>query len=521
VNTKGNSLPEAALVVVEGIAIGRAVVWASDPAPRPFTGTVAEEHARLAWAIRRATRGVEELVRLLPRSEAELFEPEVAILGELGPLMLARVDAGVPAEDAVNEATAKLPTDLLVDARARLLDGLAHDSRTVESLLEGRDGDRVLVTEELTPSVVASLPGRVVGILAAASEGVKERGTVHTSHAAILARGRVIPLVIVSRDVVSAIVNDDLVVLDAAVSPASVWVTPTDAIVSDAQVRREAWTRTRGDEETEVKAPLVHLGLEVHVNVGSLHEHIPASAEGIGLVRTELIFAPWARAPSELEQYGALHAIGARVGRVPVVVRLFDAGGDKPLPWLRAPDESKDTRGTELLFMHPAILDTQLRSIVRAAASMDVRVLLPLVTCSGDVERVRALVAGKLPIGAMIETPQAVDQCEEIAAASDFVCIGTNDLFATVTGQDEAASTLSLDARVLRMIARVITAARGHARKVAVCGEMASEPHSARILVGLGVDAISVATGHFAKVKLSFRDVTIDDCRGVAFEALK
>ena len=121
----------------------------------------------------------------------------------------------------------------------------------------------------------------------------------------------------------------------------------------------------------------------------------------------------------------------------------------------------------------------------------------------------------------MIETPQAVDRCEEIAAVSDFVCIGTNDLFARVTGQDQAASPLSLDGRVLRMIARVITAARGHARKVAVCGEMASEPHSARILVGLGVDAISVAIGRFAKVKLSFRDVTIDDCRGVALEALK
>ncbi len=512
---------EVASALVEGIAIGRAIVWASDPRPRSIAGTAEEEHARLARAIGRATRGVEELVRLLPRTEAELFEPELAILEELGPTMLAEVDAGARAEDAVNKATRELPADLLLDARARLLDGLAHDPRTVEALLEGREGDRVLVTETLTPSVVASLPGRVVGIVAAASEGSEPRVTGHTSHAAILARGRVIPLVFVPRHVTAAIADDDLVVLDATADPAAIWVAPTASIVAEAHARREAWTRTRSDEESHVSAKLSHLGLEVHVNIGSLHEHVPASAEGVGLVRTELVFADWARAPNEMDQFAVLHAIGERAGRAPVVARLFDAGGDKPLPWLPAPEGSPDARGIELLFMHPDVLDTQLRAIERAAESADVRALLPLVTCAADVERVRALARGKLPIGALIETPRAVEQSETIAAASDFICIGTNDLSAIVTGQDQPGSTLAPDARVLRMIARVIAAARSHARKVTVCGEMAGEPHSARILVGLGVDAISVAPGRFAKVKLSFRDVTIDDCRGVATEALK
>ncbi len=515
-----NSRPEHATAVVEGIAVGRAIVWRRDPAPRASAGTAAEEHARLSSAVRRATRGVEELVRLLPRSEAELFEPEVAILAELGPAMLARVASGLQAEDAVIVATSALPTDLLVDARARLLDGLAHDRRTVEDLLEGHDGDRILVTETLTPSVVASLPGRVVGIISAVPGGMDERGGGHTSHAAILARGRVIPFVLVSREVIAAIANDDLVVLDAQASPASIWVAPTDAIVQSAHQRRKELTRVRGDEETLVTAPLTHLGLEVHVNVGSLHEHIPTSAEGVGLVRTELFFAQWECAPSEMEQFGVLCAIVAGAGRGPVVVRLFDAGGDKPLPWLRAPGASPRARGMELLFEHPAILEAQLRAIGRAARSADVRTLLPLVTCASDVAQVRALTQGKLPIGAMIETPLAVDQSEAIAAVSDFICIGTNDLSATVAAQDKAGST-SLDTRVLRMIERVVAAAHGHARKVSVCGEMAGEPHSARVLVGLGVDAISVAIGRFAKVKLSFRDVTLEDCRSVAQEALK
>jgi phosphoenolpyruvate-protein kinase (PTS system EI component) len=121
----------------------------------------------------------------------------------------------------------------------------------------------------------------------------------------------------------------------------------------------------------------------------------------------------------------------------------------------------------------------------------------------------------------MIETPAAVEQSEAIAMVSDFVCIGTNDLFARVTGHAEGRSTLSIDARVLHMIDRIVTAAHKCQRRVTVCGEMAGEPHGARILVGLGVDAISVAPGRFARVKLSFRDVTIEECREVAREALR
>jgi phosphoenolpyruvate-protein kinase (PTS system EI component) len=506
-DTEDRSMPTVASSIVEGIAIGRASVWACDPRPPSIKGTIDEEHARLARALARATRGVEELVRLLPRGEAELFEPELAILAEVGPLMLAQVDAGERADEAVNRTISAVPTDLLVDARARLLDGLARDDRTIEALLEGGAGDRVLVTEKLTPSVVASLPARVVGIVAASSKD--DRGGGHTSHAAILARGRVIPFVLVPQRVIAAIAHDDLVVLDANASPASVWVKPNGSVVERARTRREVWTTTRGDEETQVTAPLAHLRLEVHVNIGSLHEHVPASAEGVGLVRTELVFAEWTQAPSEWDQLVALRAIGTRASGAPVVVRLFDAGEDKQLPWLRAPEGSSGSCGIALLFKHPALLDAQLRAILRAAESADIRVVLPVVTCAEDVEQVRARTGARIQVGAMIETPDAVERSEEIAAAADFICIGTNDLFARVTGQVQPRSSLSLDPRVLHMIVRVVAAAHQRGRKVSVCGEMASEPHSARILVGLGVDAISVAPGRFARVKLSFHGVSM------------
>jgi phosphocarrier protein FPr len=514
--------PESGSPVVEGIAIGRAVIWASDPEPPRVAGTPLEEHRRLARALRRATCALEDLVRLLPPAEAELFVPEVAILAELGPLLLARVDGGMTAEKAVNEGTSQVSvsSDLLLDARARLLDGLADDQRSVESLLEGRDGDRVLVTESLTPSVVALLPARVVGIVAVSDRPSPSDGE-YNSHAVILARGRGIPLTFVLANVVVEIADDDTVVLDTTATFASVWVAPSESTLGEAQRRQEEWNLARVEEEAKVAAPLAHLGLEVHVNVSSVYERLPASAEGIGLLRTELVFSGHARPPSEMEQFAALRAIAGPVGSAPVVVRLFDAGGDKPLEWLKAPAGSPRARGVELLFMHPGLLETQLRAIARAATHISVRVLLPLVTCAGDVERVRALSHGKLEVGAMIETPAAVNRIDEVAAAADFICIGTNDLFAMVTRTDRANPTRSLDAGALRMVERVVAVAHARARKVSVCGEMAGDPLGARILVGLGVDAISVATARFAKVKLSLRDVTIDDCRGAARQALE
>ena len=505
--------------MVEGIAIGRAIVWASEPAPRSVTRTVAQERARLAPAMKRATHGVEELVRLLGAAEAELFGPEIEILKELEPLLAAKVDAGLQAEDAVIEATSPVSTDLLVDARARLIDALGHSERSVESLLEGRDGDRVLVTAGLTPSVVASLPARVVGIIAA-SEDV-EGGIGTLSHAVILARGRDIPLAFVAPRVALAIQDDQSVILDTTVNPASIWIAPNDSVAAAAKQRRDSLMHLRAEEESRIVAPLVHLGLEVHVNVGSRYERFPASADGIGLLRTELVFSGRASAPSEGEQLAALLAIAAPLGEAPLVVRLFDAGGDKPLAWLRAPTEASEARGIELLLMHPSLLDSQLRAIVRAADHANVRVLLPLVTSAADVEQVRARCQGKLPVGAMIETPSAVSQIDEIAAVSDFICIGTNDLFAMVTGQNRADCTLSLDTRALGMVERIVVAAHGHGRKVSVCGELAGNPHSAQILVGLGVDALSVAAVRFARVKFSLREVTIDDCRAVAREALR
>jgi phosphoenolpyruvate-protein kinase (PTS system EI component) len=314
---------------------------------------------------------------------------------------------------------------------------------------------------------------------------------------------------------VRSIRYDDELVLDTTASPASLWVAPSAEIVSAARAWRDAWTHRRAEEEAEVAAPLTHLPVNVHINVGSLDERIPSSVEGIGLVRTELVFSDRTSAPGEAEQFGAIRALAARVGDVSLTVRLFDAGGDKPLRWLDG-----NARGIELLLAHPAILDAQLRALSRAGQHASVRVMVPLVANAEQVERVRARSVG-LPVGAMIETPEAVGRIDEIAAVSDFISIGTNDLSAALTGQRRANSTLSTDPRLLMMVSSIVEASHARGLAVSVCGEMAGEPHGARLLVGLGVDTLSVATARLANVKLSLRDVTLEDCRRVLQKTLE
>ncbi len=470
-------------------------MWAGVPERHSVAGTAEEQHRRLARALQRATRGIEDLLRYLPPAEAELFVPEVAILAELGPLLRGWVDGGAAAEEAVNEATSQVSTDLLLDARARLLDGLGHDQLSVESLLEGRDGDYVLVAKGITPSVVALLPAQVVGIVVA-SDGTEQSGGEYTSHAVILARGRGIPLAFLPSDVVLAIAIDDPVVLDTIGSVALVWVAPDESIVADAR-RRQEGVDPRDAPKKRRRSPLrLRISgsrcMSTSVPSTSDSPRRPRESDCCGRSSCSPVIRGRRARWSSLPHSARLRPPSG--GRL-VVVRLFDAGGDKPLAWLQAPAGSPHARGVELLFMHPGTLETQLRAIVRAAEHVRVRVLLPLVTSAGDVERIRSLSQGKLDVGAMIETPAAVDQIDEFAAVADFISIGTNDLFAMVSGRDRADSTLSFDTRTLGMIERTVEGAHARARKVSVCGEMAGDPRGARILVGLGVDVLSVRHG--------------------------
>jgi phosphoenolpyruvate-protein kinase (PTS system EI component) len=216
-----------------------------------------------------------------------------------------------------------------------------------------------------------------------------------------------------------------------------------------------------------------------------------------------------------------LALLAGKIRTGPLVVRLFDGGGDKPIAWLPAPADAPDARGIALLARHREVLEDQVKAIARVAAGGDVRLLIPWVRDPSDVELVRALVPRTLAIGAMIESPGAVTAASAVAAAADFVCIGTNDLTALVCGEDRAvAAHAPLDARVLALIVDVVGAAHGVGRSVTICGEMAGEPLGAQILVGLGVDAISVAPARWADVRRVLAAASRASCEEAARRAM-
>ena len=520
-------VPEGGTAGAAGIAVGAAVVAAViDVSRAEVRGSLADERVRVSQAIAGALRDVEALTRGLRPREAELFLPELEILRALEPLILARLEGGESAEAAVIVEASSDASDLLLDAKTRLLEGLSGgNDRTLADAFAAHAGrDVVLVTEALAPSLVASLPPHVVGILVGfdpePGNAGTPRGTGYTSHAAILARGREIPLAFVPSHVVAAIGDGDLIVLDTTGEGARVWVAPSEALAESARARREAHARERASEPD---APIAHLrGVAVRTNIGTIHDEVPRGAEGIGLFRTELAFAGRRVAPAEAEQLATVSTVSRRAGGAPVVVRLFDAGGDKPLAWLAPPSHAPHARGIELLLFYADVLDAQLRALVRARRQgADIRVLLPLVRSATDVEDVRARSNGELPVGAMIETPEAVADVDSIAAAAEFVCIGTNDLTALALGLDRADASLSLDARALTLVARTVDGAHARDRRVTVCGEIAANERGARILVGLGVDALSVAPPFVAVVRRALSSVTLDDCKALARESMR
>lgn len=469
-NFDADLVPETGAGAAPGIGIGAAHLWQP-----PNDGDRVDVPARFA----EARAGLEALLAQLSPGERELLVPERAILAEVEPRILARIAAGAAFASAVEAETGSVQTDLFLDVRMRLLGG----GVTIEG-----DEARVLVVESLPPSVVAALPACVVGIVSAVGEQEEAHGVGSTSHAAILARSRGIPLAYVDGSVTACIADGDRVVVDTLEAPARVWVDPSEKLLAEATARQRAFLEQQA--RREALAAELKLPVDIRANVSRVGETWPDLARGVGLLRTELLFAAHVREPSVTEQTAAYRAVVERANGHPVSVRVFDAGRDKPLPWLPvSPGAPSDAAsGVGLLFEHEPVLAAQLAAIFAAGA----KALLPLVRSAADVERARRLAPSGLAIGAMIETAAAVDAAADIAAVADFVSIGSNDLTADVLGIARSSWEQGLLPEVREAIARTVQYARNAGKEVTVCGELAAHAEGARMLVDLGVTALSV-----------------------------
>jgi phosphocarrier protein FPr len=513
-------------------------------------GGIDFEHARLQAAIDAARQQLNklhaEVAQRADASEAEIFHVHREILADEALIDNVRssIAEGRSAAVAWKDATAEQAAELAELSNA-LLAERAADIRDVGArvlrLLVGEappaptlpEHPVVIVAGDLTPSETVSLdPARVLGFCTAVGGP--------NAHTAILARALGLPAVVSAGQGVLELAAGTEVILDG--SAGTLTVEP-DAGALDAARKAQQEERERRDTATQAaREPAVTSDghrVEIVANIGGVKEAKPAvdnGAEGVGLFRTEFIFLETKTAPTEEEQFAIYRDVAQAFGGNPVIVRTLDIGGDKEVAYLDLPREDNPflgVRGVRLCLEYPDLFRTQLRAILRAASFGKLRIMFPMIADIGEMRAARAIVeelraeldAPPVEIGIMIEVPSAAMMADVLAREADFFSIGTNDLTQYTLAMDRMHPTLAskaddLHPAVLRLIAKTVEGAHASGKWVGICGNLGGKPEAVPILVGLGVDELSIAITDIPLVKAQIRTLSLAQCQERARQAL-
>jgi phosphotransferase system enzyme I (PtsP) len=463
---------------------------------------------------------------------ADVFTTHIMILEDQGfrERLRARVEAHGDGARALVEVMLEY-RELFASLRDQTLRERAAD---IEEVMRRVVGELVGVRQQGAPLgdgviVVADriAPGDFALLETEKIAGIITQHGGPTSHTAIFARSLEIPALSGVPGLLERLQPDDELIVDGI--DGQVIVNPTREQRSSFRERaeRHARTRARLDELRDLPARTPD-GTEVRLsaNIGGLYdlEHVAAhGARGIGLFRTEVLVLSARAVPDEEEQYQLYRRIAERVHPEPVTVRCFDLGGDK----LFGPDAASEEnpqlgwRSVRMLLDRSDVFRSQLRAIARAAEAGNVRVMVPLITTLDEVDAARSLLAAvraelgsraPLPFGVMVETPAAASIAAHLAARTDFLSIGTNDLVQYTLGADRENERVAklfdpFHPAVLSQIARTAEAARAAGIPCSVCGELAANPAGAPLLVGMGVGELSMAPQSISAVRHVVRAV--------------
>ena len=529
------------IVASPGLALGRARHLRRARVQVEERGEgVERERAALAGALRAAAASL-----AAQGGENDIMAAQIELLEDpaLASAAEAAILGGKSAGFAWRQAVARARGAFAGSGDPRIAERVA-DLRDIEEQVlyalagaeagEGPDlpRDTILLADELLPSQVARLdPDRIAGLCCAAGGP--------TSHASLMAAARGIPALVGLGPALRAIEDGTSLLLDGergvlVPDPGQPAIDSANASIARARKARAANLREAAREAVTADGARI----EVLANLGSeseASEAVRLGAEGCGLLRTELLYLDRRTAPEEDEQAALYQAIARVLGDRPVVIRTLDVGGDKALPFLPMPSEDNPLlglRGLRASLHFPRLLETQLRAILRIEPQSQCRVLLPMVTEPSEICAVRRTLdglekdrAGRLPLGAMIETPASVALADAIAREADFLSIGSNDLAQYTLAMDRTHPLLAgrfdyLHPAVLRQIATVCEAGSRASRSVSVCGALASEPVAVPVLVGLGVRTLSAVPAAVPVLKALIRRLTVRDCERLAARVL-
>ncbi len=523
-------------------------------APEAAASEVARFHAALEVSRKELASIRGSIANELSEAEANIYDAHLMILGD--PELLAAVERGIR-EDHRSAAFVfrgymatvvarfdNLEDEYLRERRADIVDCarrvLRHLLGTGTRQLDDLREPAIVVAHDLGPSEVAMLPRDKVLAF------VLEVGG-RTSHGAIVARGRGIPAVVSVPSALQAVKNGVTAAVDGYLGVLE--LEPTESAlafyrmrIARAHARVESMRALEREPATTRDGHTIELGANLELP-GEADAAAASGADGIGLFRTEFFYLNRSESPTEEEQYQAYRHVTERMSGRPVIFRTMDLGGDKVASYLGVTHETNPflgLRGIRLALNSPELFRTQIRAIYRASAHGRVRMMFPMVSSVEELLRALELRDGvladlraagvafdpRVETGIMIETPSAVWMADALAKHADFFSIGSNDLIQYTLAMDRDNPRLAhlyepLDPAVLRSVHHTVEAAHAAGRWVGVCGEMAGDPQNAVLLMGLGVDELSVSVYDVPRVKAAVRAVNWEAVRGVAAEALK
>jgi phosphotransferase system enzyme I (PtsI) len=517
-----------------GLACGSTVVLRAAAERDRLAGDPASETSALRAAIRAAIEGLHLLAATAGGSGAEILAFQIAMLEDemLAAPALAAAAAGTPADrawrEALNREIAGYESAAEESFRARAADLEDIRDRVLAELTQGGSqkipAGSIVFAHDLTPS----------GFLATDWTGgaiVLSNGS-PTSHVAVLARGGGVPMVVgVGKAGEAFLSAPSQAIVDGG--KGLVLIGPDAADLDEFRaLNRAAATVAARSVAYRLKPAATADGtpIAVHVNIAvpaELEGLDPASCDGIGLVRTELLFGGGAL-PDEDCQVAVYRRIAEWAAGMPVIIRTLDAGADKPIPGLTEPGETNPflgLRGVRLMLKHPNLLRTQLRALARAAAHGNLAVMVPMVTIPEELSATRALLdeavaslaAAGLPharpsLGMMVEVPAAAIAIDLFDA--DFFSIGSNDLtqYVTAAGRDTASVASLADPRhpaVLRLVEQVAAHGLKSGRKVSLCGDAGADPQVLPLLLRAGLRTVSVSPTLIAATKAAIAAVDL------------
>ncbi len=546
--------------VSRGIVIGRAYLYDTSLIQVETYSISAEEVEVQEERFREAIRMSAEEIRAmrarvaesLDEAQASLFDAHLQMLSDpmvveqtLRRIRQERINAEAAFHNVASELTEKLGgiqdeffqqrSNDLHDVSRRVLKNLCClDHGHLSDLRE----EAIVVANDLGPTDTAHMiHSRVLGFCTNLGS--------RTSHTAIMAQALQIPAVVGLENITKWVKSGDLLVVDGISGLVIINPTPTEL---DAYRRIEEEWKTQKKRLSALRdLPAVTLDgariqLLANIELSEETTHVlQQGAEGVGLFRTEFIYLHLDRLPTEDEQFAIYSEVVKAMGDREVVFRTLDLGGDKFLSEVRIEELNPffGLRALRLCFENPRVFTRQLRALLRATAGKTLHVLFPMVNGVEDFRRAKTILhdvrreleestgegPAQVKVGVMIEIPSAAILSDLLAEEADFFSIGTNDLIQYTMAVDRVNKRVSylyepLDPSVLRLIDLTVRNANARGIPVSVCGEMAAEPESAALLVGLGVRKLSMGPVSIPPVKRLLRRVRLADLERLAREIL-